>query len=426
MLPALSALGARGSRGGDSKQFPLVASCGGARRRDWRRGKPGTAEGRDTRDPGGRSEGLASPPGSEAGAGQTQGVADHRYRREAHRRGADHRAQQEADQRVQHAGRDRDRKRIVDKGEEQVLADIAHRRAAQPIGAGDAGEIAFQQRHPGAFDRDIGAGSHRDADIGQRQRRRVVDAVARHGDDMALPLQALDDLALLLGQQPGLERLDPELPRDGGGGGGAVAGQHHHKEPGAGRVVSLIGSATAMSPAIRPSTATNRTVSPFRRRASARSEKDSRAMPSPSSIAELPRTTAWSATCPATPLPIAAVKSRTAASARPRSRAAATIAAARGCSLARSRLAASVNTVSAAMPGAVSIALIAGLPWVSVPVLSMTIVSTFSKRSSTAASRIRIPARAPRPVPTMIAIGVAMPSAHGQAMIRTETAATRP
>ena len=34
-----------------------------------------------------------------------------------------------------------------------------------------------------------------------------------------------------------------------------------------------------------------------------------------------------------------------------------------------------------------------------------------------------IPSWAPRPVPTMIAVGVASPSAHGQAMIRTATAA---
>ena len=36
-----------------------------------------------------------------------------------------------------------------------------------------------------------------------------------------------------------------------------------------------------------------------------------------------------------------------------------------------------------------------------------------------------MPAAAPRPVPTMIDMGVARPSAQGQAMIRTETAARR-
>ena len=61
-----------------------------------------------------------------------------------------------------------------------------------------------------------------------------------------------------------------------------------------------------------------------------------------------------------------------------------------------------------------------GLPSVSVPVLSTTSVSTLAKRSSASAFLIRTPACAPRPVPTMIDIGVARPSAHGQAMISTD------
>ena len=66
----------------------------------------------------------------------------------------------------------------------------------------------------------------------------------------------------------------------------------------------------------------------------------------------------------------------------------------------------------------------AGLPSVSVPVLSTTSVSTFSRRSSASAFLISTPSAAPRPVPTMIAIGVASPSAHGHAMISTATALT--
>ena len=65
-----------------------------------------------------------------------------------------------------------------------------------------------------------------------------------------------------------------------------------------------------------------------------------------------------------------------------------------------------------------------GLPSVSVPVLSITSVSMRSNRSSASASRIRMPECAPRPMPTMIDIGVARPSAQGQAMISTVTAAT--
>ena len=53
-----------------------------------------------------------------------------------------------------------------------------------------------------------------------------------------------------------------------------------------------------------------------------------------------------------------------------------------------------------------------GLPSVSVPVLSTTTVSTFSITSMASAFLIRTPAIAPRPVPTMIDIGVARPRAH--------------
>ena len=82
------------------------------------------------------------------------------------------------------------------------------------------------------------------------------------------------------------------------------------------------------------------------------------------------------------------------------------------------------SSSSAARSPAGTTAFRVGRPRVRVPVLSTTMVSTFSSRSSAAASLISTPACAPRPTPTMIDIGVARPSAQGQAMIRTETAAT--
>ena len=60
---------------------------------------------------------------------------------------------------------------------------------------------------------------------------------------------------------------------------------------------------------------------------------------------------------------------------------------------------------------------------VTVPVLSRTTVSTRRVDSRTSGPLMRMPSWAPRPVPTMSAVGVARPSAHGQAMIRTATAA---
>ena len=62
-------------------------------------------------------------------------------------------------------------------------------------------------------------------------------------------------------------------------------------------------------------------------------------------------------------------------------------------------------------------------PSVTVPVLSSTIVPIRRVCSSTSGPLITIPSCAPRPVPTMIAVGVASPSAQGQAMISTATAA---
>ena len=62
-------------------------------------------------------------------------------------------------------------------------------------------------------------------------------------------------------------------------------------------------------------------------------------------------------------------------------------------------------------------------PVVTVPVLSRTIVSTRRVDSRTSGPLISSPSWAPRPVPTSSAVGVASPSAQGQAMISTATAA---
>ena len=66
-----------------------------------------------------------------------------------------------------------------------------------------------------------------------------------------------------------------------------------------------------------------------------------------------------------------------------------------------------------------------GLPRVSVPVLSSTTTSSLCARSRASPERMRMPFSAPLPVPTTMAVGVARPMAHGQAMITTETKASR-
>ena len=57
-----------------------------------------------------------------------------------------------------------------------------------------------------------------------------------------------------------------------------------------------------------------------------------------------------------------------------------------------------------------------------VPVLSSTTVSTFANPSSAAPPFTRMPRRAATPVATMMAVGVASPSAHGHAMTSTAIA----
>ncbi len=133
--------------------------------------------------------------------------------------------------RIEQPGRDRDAQHVVDEGEEQVLPDVAHRRPAQAAGADQPAQIAVDQRDAGALHRHVGAGAHRDADVGLRQRRRVVDAVAGHRDATPLALQALHDRRLLLRQHLGFDGVDAELARHGLGGRAAVAGQHHDAQP---------------------------------------------------------------------------------------------------------------------------------------------------------------------------------------------------
>src|SRR5437660_516718 len=143
-----------------------------------------------------------------------------------------------------------------------------------------------------------------------------------------------------------------------------------------------------------------------------------RSMASPSKSFALPSATRRPSTTPTTPFPVRDWNSVGPGRLRAFCRAAETIAAARGCSLARSRLAASRRTSDSWCPAATTSDIRRGLPCVSVPVLSTTRVSTFSRTSRASAFLIRTPAIAPRPTPTMMAMGVARPSAHGHALTR--------
>ena len=107
------------------------------------------------------------------------------------------------------------------------MLDIAHRGAAEPPGPRDPAQVPLDQGHARAFHGDIGAGSHGDPHLGLRQRRSVVDPVARHGHEPAGFLETLDVRALVLRQHFGDDFVDPELFRHRLGRRAAVSGQHH-------------------------------------------------------------------------------------------------------------------------------------------------------------------------------------------------------
>ena len=90
--------------------------------------------------------------------------------------------------------------------------------------------IAVEIDHVAGLARRHRAGVHRHADIGLRQRRRVVGAVAAHRHQLALRLLVADQLELRLGRRLRQEVVHPGLGGDRGGGQRVVAGDHHRAD----------------------------------------------------------------------------------------------------------------------------------------------------------------------------------------------------
>ena len=107
-------------------------------------------------------------------------------------------------------------------GHQQLLADLHH--------LDELGRVAVEVDHVAGLARRHRAGVHRDADVGLGQRRRVVGAVAAHGDELALGLLVADELELRLRRRLGEEVVDAGLGGDGGGGHRVVAGDHHRAD----------------------------------------------------------------------------------------------------------------------------------------------------------------------------------------------------
>ncbi len=78
------------------------------------------------------------------------------------------------------------------------LANVVEDSAPLAHGVDDRREVVVQQHHLGGLARHVRPlAPHRDADVGPLERRRIVDAVAGHRDELAPRLQRLDDANLL-------------------------------------------------------------------------------------------------------------------------------------------------------------------------------------------------------------------------------------
>ena len=76
---------------------------------------------------------------------------------------------------------------------------LAQRDARQAHGGDHVERIASHQHHVGALHGHVGARADRESDVGLRERRRIVDAIADHADFLSLRLERFHLVGLLTG-----------------------------------------------------------------------------------------------------------------------------------------------------------------------------------------------------------------------------------
>ena len=100
--------------------------------------------------------------------------------------------------------------------EEDVLADDADGLPRQANRLGKRGERVAQEDDRAGLGRQVAADAgERQPDVGPRQGRGIVDAVADHGHDAPVALASLDPVGLGRRSELGLDLLDMNLSGDG-------------------------------------------------------------------------------------------------------------------------------------------------------------------------------------------------------------------
>ena len=156
---------------------------------------------------------------------QAQRIGYHAHRRKAHRGRADHRAELDAERHPQRTRCDRNADAVIEERPEQVLTDVAYGLPRQTDRVHCVHEVALHQHNIRRRDRDIRARADGNADIGPRERRCIVDAVADHCDPAACGLLLTHDALLVLRQDLCDDLANAKLRGDGLRGLFIVAGQ---------------------------------------------------------------------------------------------------------------------------------------------------------------------------------------------------------
>src|SRR5699024_11460414 len=108
-----------------------------------------------------------------------------------HGRSGEHRIQQPE-------GRNRDGGAVVAEGPEQILLDRAQRAPREPDRIRGRPQVTADQGDISGFDGHVGAGAHRQAEVGLGQGGGVVDTVADLGHDLAFALEEGDEVDLVI------------------------------------------------------------------------------------------------------------------------------------------------------------------------------------------------------------------------------------
>ena len=160
---------------------------------------------------------------------KTQRIAHDADTREAHCRRTEHRVHRDAEEMQVGARRRRHQEHIVDECPEEILQNVPIGRTAQTYRRRDIRETALHQHHIRRVDGHIRARTDCNADVGASQCRRIVDAVADHGD-LALFPKRPDHSLLAVRQHARHDLVDTRLLSDRLGRLLVVAGQHDHMD----------------------------------------------------------------------------------------------------------------------------------------------------------------------------------------------------